>query len=152
MASQERWTAAAAEVLGTPVTAAVPLARRRPGGGVLMLLGFVAFAVVVVLFVSGIVPGPRLLAYFLGALVMSFLIQLGQEPVFAAQTADGIQLVGSSRWSPHPTGPALGPLDPATVDGPRGVFRNAFVIGGVLHRTSATQRGRFQEMLGQRSR
>ena len=118
MASQERWTAAAAEVLGTPVAAAVPLSRRRQGGGVLMLLGFVAFAVVVVLFVSGIVPGPRLLAYFLGALVMSVLIQLGQEPVFAAQTAHGIQMIGSSRWTPHPTGPVLGPLDPATVDGP----------------------------------
>ena len=83
---------------------------------------------------------------------MSFLIQLGQEPVFAAQTAHGIQLVGSSRWSPHPTGPVLGTLDPATAVGPRGVFRNAFVIGGVLHRTSGTQRGRFREMLGQRSR
>ena len=99
MASQERWTAAAADVLGTPVAAAVPLSRRRQGGGVLMLLGFVAFAVVVVLFVSGIVPGPRLLAYFLGALVMSVLIQLGQEPVFAAQTAHGIQMIGSSRWT-----------------------------------------------------
>ena len=31
MASQERWTAAAAEVLGTPVTAAVPLVAATPG-------------------------------------------------------------------------------------------------------------------------
>lgn len=152
MASQEKWTAAASEVLGTPVSAAVPLTRRREGGGVLMVLGFVAFAAVVVLFVSGILPGPRLLAYFLGALAMSLLIQLGQQPVFAARTADGIQVISSTRWSPQPTGPVLGPLDPATVDGPRGVFRNAFIIGGVLHRTSPAQRARFQEMLGQRSR
>ena len=151
MAAQEKWAAAAAEVVGAPVSGAVPLARRRDGGVALFVAGAVLFALVVLVFNLWL-PDQRFLGYFVGALLMSLCIQLGQEPVFAVRTPDGIQMTSSTRWSPNPVTPPLGPLDPATVSGPGGLFRNVFEIGGVKHRTSATQSRRFRELLGQSSR
>ena len=151
MAAQERWAAAAAEVVGAPVSAAVPLARRRDGATGYLVIGAVGFALSVAVFAVA-VPDQRFLGYFLGALLMAVFIQAGHEPVFAVRTPDGIQMTSSTRWSPTPVAPALGPLDPATVNGPAGLFRNVFVIAGVTHRTAATQSGRFQELLGQSSR
>jgi len=152
MAARQRWTRAASEVLGMPVSEAIPLARRRPGASMLMVLGFLFFALVVFAFTFGLVPGPRLLAYAIGAAGMAVLLQLGQEPVFAALTPHGIQMTSSSRWAPSPTAPPLGPLDPTTVDGPGGLFRNVFVVNGVTHRTPATQSRRMKQMLDQASR
>ena len=155
MAAQQKWSAAASEVLGTPVSDAVPLARRKPGSGGWMAGGIVIFAVVVFLHNFGVIPGPTLLIYLVGAIPMSFMFQLANRTVFAAQTPDGIQMINSTRWSPTPVGPPLGPVDPATVTGPHGLFRNAFDIAGVRHRTAAWQRGRFEQMLrsgGQASR
>ena len=151
MASQERWAAAAAEVVGAPVSAAVPLARRREGAVAFFVIGVVGFALAVAVFTIA-APDQRLLGYVLGAVVMSAFIQAGQEPVFAVRTPEGIQMTGSTRWSPSPVGPPLGPLDPATVSGPEGLFRNVFVIAGVKHRTAATQSRRFTELVGQSSR
>ena len=151
MAAQQKWTAAAAQVVGAPVSDAVPLARRKDGGVALFVVGIVVFALVVVVF-NLVIPDQRFFGYFLGALLMSVFLQLGQEPVFAVRTPEGIQMTSSTRWSPQPVGPALGPLDPATVSGPGGLFRNVFEIGGVKHRTSATQSRRFRELVGQSSR
>jgi hypothetical protein len=151
MSAQEKWAAAAAEVVGAPVSEAVPLARRREGGVALLVVGALVFALVVVVF-NVLVPEQRFFGYFLGALLMTLCVQLGQEPVFAVRTPDGIHMTSSTRWSPSPVGPALGPLDPAAVSGPAGLFRNVFEIGGVKHRTSATQSRRFRDLVGQASR
>jgi hypothetical protein len=151
MSAQEKWAAAAAEVVGAPVSQAVPLARRREGGVALLVVGAVVFALVVLVF-NVLVPEQRFFGYFLGALLMTACIQLGQEQVFAVRTPDGIQMTSSTRWSPSPVGPPLGPLDPATVSGPGGLFRNVFEIGGVKHRTSAAQSRRFRDLVGQGSR
>ncbi len=151
MAAQQKWAAAAAEVVGAPVSDAVPLARRKDGGVALFVVGIVVFALAVLVF-QVVLPDQRFFGYFLGALLMSVFIQLGQEPVFAVRTPDGIHMTSSTRWSPNPVGPPLGPLDPATVSGPGGLFRNVFEIGGVKHRTSATQSRRFRDLVGQPSR
>ena len=151
MAAQEKWAAAATEIVGAPVSQAVPLARRREGATAYLVMGGVGFALAVLVF-NLAMPDQRFFGYFLGALVLAAFMQAGQEPVFAVRTPTGIQMTGSTRWSPHPVGPALGPLDPATVSGPAGLFRNVFVINGVQHRTSAAQSGRFRQMLGQPSR
>lgn len=151
MASQEKWAAAASEIVGAPVSAAVPLARRREGATTYLVMGLVGFVLAVVVFTIA-VPDQLLFGYILGALVMSAFLQAAQEPVFAVRTPDGIQMTSSTRWSPTPTAPPLGPLDPAAVTGPAGLFRNVFVIAGVKHRTAATQSGRFRELVGQSSR
>ncbi len=147
MASQEKWSAAASQVVGEPVSEAVPLARQKEGGTVLMVLGFVLFAVVVVV-VNLVLPVSRFWGYFVGAALMATCIQLAQEPLFAVRTPGGIRMTGSTRWTPRPIEPPLGPLDPAIVTGPLGLWRNVYVIGGVKHRTSAWQSGRFRKMLG----
>ena len=146
MPAQEKWAAAATPVVGAPGQDAVPLVRRREGATTYFVLGGAGFVLAVLVFTIA-VPDQRFLGYFLGALVMSAFIQAGQEPVFAVRTPTGLQMTGSTRWSPHPVGPPLGPLDPATVSGPEGLFRNVFVIDGVKHRTSATQSRRFRELV-----
>lgn len=139
--------AAATEVLDTSVSEVVSLARQKDGGGVFFVAGTAIFAVVVFLHEFGVIPGPTLLVYLAGALPMSLLFQLALDPVFAAQTPAGIQVTSSTRWIARPVGPALGPLDPAVVSGPHGLWRNAFDIAGVRHRTPIWHRARFQRML-----
>jgi hypothetical protein len=147
VASQQTWTAAASEVLGTAVSEVVPLARRKDSAPAYFAAGAVVFGAVVLLYGSGVIPGPMLLAYFLGALPMALLFQLGLDPAFAARTASGIELTSSTRLSPRPVGPPLGRLDPTVVSGPHGLMRNSFDIAGVRHLTPIWQRARFQQML-----
>ena len=113
-----RWDEAAAEVVQAPVTDAVPLARRKDGWWLYYLAGGGCFAVVVFLYQFGVIPGPTLLAYVLGAIPMSVLFQLSLTPVFAVLTPTGIQVTSGARWRPRPVAPVLGPLDPRVVSGP----------------------------------
>ncbi len=143
-----RWDEAAAEVVHAPVTDAVPLARRKDGWWLYYLAGGGCFAVVVFLYQVGVIPGPTLLAYVLGAIPMSVLFQLSLTPVFAVLTPTGIQVTSGARWRPRPVAPVLGPLDPRVVSGPRGLFGNAFDIAGQRHQVGLPQKARFQRMLG----
>lgn len=86
MGSREKWVAAAREVTGHDVQDAVPLVRRKPQGWTYLLVGGLLFAPVVLLDEFGLVPGPRLVAYFLGALAMS-LVSLRQKNTFAKMLA-----------------------------------------------------------------
>ncbi len=147
MASTEKWAAAAADVLGAPVSEIVPLARRKPGGGAFVAAGVAVFGVVVFLHELGVIPGPTLLVFMAGAVPMSLLFQLALEPVFGALTPAGIEMTSSTRLVPKPVGPPLGPLDPAVVTGPHSLLRNAFDIQGTRHRVAIWQRARFQRML-----
>ena len=147
MASIEKLAATAADVLDAPVSEIVPLARQKGGGGAFFGAGAAVFGVVVFLHEFGVIPGPTLVVYLAGAFLMSLLFQMALEPVFAALTPAGIQMTSSTRWIPRPVVPPLGPLDPAIVSGPHGLWRNAFDIAGVRHRVAIWQRGRFQRIL-----
>ena len=147
MAAREKWVAAAAEVVGGEVREAVPLARRRPGGGLYFAAGAAVFAVFVFLHEFGVFPGPTLLVYFVGAFPMAVLFQLANDLVFAVLTPTGVVVTGSSRWMPRPTPPVLGPLDPAVVSGPSGLLRNSYDIGGIRHQVGWQHKGRFEQML-----
>lgn len=151
MASQERWVAAAAEILDMPVSDAVLLARRKDGAGVYLAAGavvfVVVFAVVVYLTQIEVIPGSSLLIFFAAALPISLLFVLGTEWVFAALTPAGIEMTSSTRWRHRPVGPRRGQLDPTVVLGPAGPLRNLWEIAGTGHQTSLRQGRRFQKML-----
>ena len=147
MTTREKWTTAAAEVVGREVGEAVPLARRRQGSGLYVAAGAAVFAVFVFLHEFGVIPGPSILVYFVGALPMAVLFQLANDPVFAVLTPTGIVVTGSSRWVPRPTPPVLGPLDPAAVSGPSGLLGNSYDIGSVRHQVGWQHKGRFEQML-----
>lgn len=77
MGSREKWRAAAREVTGQEVREAVPVARIKPGGPLFTVVGVLAFAAVVYPYELGLIPGPRLLVFFVGAFAMSLIWQLG---------------------------------------------------------------------------
>ena len=147
MAAKERWTRAASDVLGQQVLDVVPVARRKPGATPYYVAGVAVFAAVVFLHEFGVVPGPTIVAYFAGALPMSVLFQMTADLVFVARTPTGLQVLEGSRWNPTPQLPALGPLDPALVSGPRGLLRNSYDVGGRTHQVGWQHKGRFEQML-----
>jgi hypothetical protein len=147
MGSREKWSAAARDVTGQEVRDAVPMARTKPGGVLYTVLGVLAFAAVVFPYEFGVLPGPRLLVFFVGAVAMSAIWQAGKTPVFAVSTPTGLVVVSSTRWRLKPTAPVLGPLDPAAVSGPTGWLNNDYDIGGVRHQVGWQVKGRFEQML-----
>ncbi|MFC5178124.1 hypothetical protein [Nocardioides taihuensis] len=147
MGSREKWRAAAREVTGQEVREAVPVARIKPGGPLFTVVGVLAFAAVVYPYELGLIPGPRLLVFFVGPFAMSLIWQLGRTPVFVLLTPTGLVAVHTSRWRLKPTTPVLGPVDPASVRGPSGLLGNAYDIGGARHQVGWQVRGRFEQML-----
>jgi hypothetical protein len=147
VAAKERWARAASDVLGQQVVDVVPVARKKPGAAPYYVAGVAVFAAVVFLHQFGIVPGPTILAYFVGALPMAVLFQMAADVVFVALTPSGLQVLEGSRWNPTPQPPALGPLDPALVSGPRGLLRNSYDVGGRTHQVGWQHKGRFEQML-----
>ncbi len=120
MASVEKLAAAAAEVLGAPVSDVVRLSCHKKGGGAYFGAAAAIYGVVVFLHEFGVIPGPTWLVYLALVLPLSLLFQMAVQPVFAALTPTGIQMTSSGRWILRPAGPQLGPLDPAVVSGPHG--------------------------------
>lgn len=138
---------AAAEVVGGEVRDAVPLVRRRPGGGRWIAGGVAVFAVLVFLHGLGMVPGPRALVYLPGAFAMSLMFQMANDLVFVVLTPAGLVVTGSTRWVPRPVPPVLGPLDPRVVSGPDGLLRNSYDVGGTRHQVGWQHRARLEQML-----
>jgi hypothetical protein len=147
MASREKWSAAAREVVGQEVRDALPMTRSKPGAVLYTVLGVLAFAAVVFPYEFGLLPGPQLLVFFVGAFAMTLIWQLGKVPVFAVLTPTGLVAVSGSRWSARPMAPVLGPIDPATVSGPTGLLNDSYVIAGARHLVGWQVKGRFAQML-----
>lgn len=147
MGSREKWTAAARDVTGQEVRDVVPVGRLEEGGRLWTVLGVLVFAAVV--FTVGLLalPAPKILVYFVGALAMSLIWQLGRRPVFVVQTPTGLVVTSSTRWRLMPVAPVLGPLDPASVSGPTGLMRNTYAIGGLRHQVGLPAKKRFEEMV-----
>jgi hypothetical protein len=147
MGPREKWTAAARDVVGQDVADVVPLGRFEEGGRLWTVLGVLVFGAIVFADEFVGLPGPRILVYFVGALAMTLIWQLGRKPVFVVRTPTGLVVTSSSRWSPRPAAPVLGPLDPATVSGPTGLLHNTYVIGGLRHQVGLPAKKRFEEMV-----
>jgi hypothetical protein len=133
--------------VGEEVRDALPMTRSKPGAVLYTVLGVLAFAAVVFPYEFGLLPGPQLLVFFVGALAMTLIWQLGKVPVFAVLTPTGLVVVSSLRWRLKPTAPVLGPLDPAAVSGPTGLLNNSYDIAGARHLVGWQVRGRFEQML-----